>query len=109
MRFNEIRSLILAVLFVSLLLACTPAKNSLAQQTVDPTNANPTSSLQQTNQTTPTAVVKTQKANLREKPSRSGKVLTTVERDDRLVLLRSTSRTIFIDCTLLDEVVPLRR
>lgn len=89
MRFNKTRLPFLAVISVSLLWACTPVKNSLALQSVDQANAKPSSSLQQANQTSPTASVKTQRANLRNKPSRSGKVVIEVARDDRLVLLGS--------------------
>jgi hypothetical protein len=89
MRYNKTRLLVLAVISVSLLWACAPVKNSLALQSVDQANAKPSSALQQANQTSPTATVKTQRANLRNKPSRSGKVVMEVAKDDRLVLLGS--------------------
>ena len=90
MQIYRTRSIILMILFVSLLSACSLVNNSVAQQRAETASVGADSPIQYEKAAATKAEVKSFRANLRDKPSRSGKVVTELEKDDGLVLIRST-------------------
>lgn len=83
-------SLILALCCLAIISACSPSANrSSFAQPFRASNSN-ASQTEKGDESSPTAVVKSQKANLRDKPSRSGRVVTEVTRNDRLSLVTSS-------------------
>ena len=79
--------LIVALCLVILISACSPtaSRNSLAQPAQS--SNSEADHAQNSNAASTTAVVKSQKANFRDKPSRSGAVVLEVEKNDRLTLV----------------------
>jgi hypothetical protein len=89
MQTFQIRSIILTILVLSPLTACSVVHDSIAQQRTETANVGVNSPCQSKGATTTRAVVKVLRANLRDKPSRSGKVVTELEKDEALALIRS--------------------
>jgi uncharacterized protein YgiM (DUF1202 family) len=90
MQTFQIRSIILTFLVLSPLTACSVVHDSIAQQRTETANVGANSRIQNEGATATRGVVKALRANLRDKPSRSGKVVTELEKDEALVLIRST-------------------
>ena len=91
MQFSRISVKMLTVVFLILTSACSSAQNnsSAVLQNPTPTVGKPTPA--QVVSTANTAVVKSVRANLRDKPSRSGAIIKEVERNDRLTLIKQNS------------------
>ena len=89
MQTYQIRSIISTILFVSLLSACSVANNSVAQPRTETAHVGANSPFQN-ERVSAKAMVKALRANLRDKPSRSGKVVIKLQKDDGLVLISST-------------------
>lgn len=85
---RRLTSLLLAVCFVTAIAACSRTlSNNSAAAPSRLTAASETSLNDQNNSTATTAVVKALKANLRDKPARSGAIVTEVKKNDRLTVL----------------------
>jgi len=93
MQFFRINATTLTLLILMLASACAPtlSSRSVPLQSPTPTSGNQSSTTWDENAATTVAVVKTEKANLRDKPSRSGTILKEIKRNDSLVLIKRDS------------------
>ena len=90
MQFARVNAATLIFLFLILMSACSPTQNSatVALQNPTPLGSSPRPATPDENTAPTTAVVKSVKANLRDKPSRSGAIIKEVEKNDRLTLIK---------------------
>jgi hypothetical protein len=93
MQFSRTNSVMLSCLLLIVISGCSRTQNnsSLALQSTAPSNANVAVVTQHENTATTTALVKSEKANLRDKPSRSGAIIKEVEKNDRLTLIEQSA------------------
>lgn len=93
MQFFRINGATLTFLLLTLTSACAPTQNShsVALQTRTSTSGYQSSTTKEKNTATTIVVVKTEKANLRDRPSQSGAILKEVKKNDSLALIEPNS------------------